>query len=52
MLVKRVIVGLISPLLLAVLLVWAHECQRPRPNCDRAPTPGSPGRCPDDKPCT
>ena len=52
MLVKRLVIGIIGSSLLTVLLVWAHECQRPRPNCDRAPSPGSSGRCPDGKPCT
>ncbi|CUU35600.1 hypothetical protein DCOP10_11514 [Armatimonadetes bacterium DC] len=37
MLVKRWIVVATGSLLLTALLVWAHECQKPTPNCPESP---------------
>lgn len=52
MLVRRWIVATLVSSLLATLLVWADECQRPTVNCPPGIKPDTIGRCPNDnEPC-
>lgn len=51
MLVKRWMVVVTGSLLLTVLLVWAHECQKPTPNYPDRPRPGESSLCSDREPC-
>jgi len=49
---KRMIAAGGVSLLLTALMVWAHECQRPTPNCPQDISDGTRGTCPDREPCT